>query len=284
MAGPEIPAAGSSGGSDPRASALSSPGLAGLLGPFVTLLTLAAWGCAGGGAEPATLPPVSESKAEVPKPKERTEDPVAAPTPPTTVVIDRGAESAEKGPKNLADAAREERERRSQAGRPVAVIDNQNLADFSRGQRLTVAEEGSPGAASPATAAVAKAERDEVYWRERGLEIRRRWREAADRISELENQAEELRRRFYAADDPYVRDSQIKPDWDNALDELDSTRREVERSEAELEQYLDEGRRAGAFPGWLREGADLEPPRSPVKNSGAEPSEPVEVQESQDPP
>ncbi len=191
------------------------------------------------------MPPVSESAAEPPPPKTQGEEPVAAPPPPTVVVIDNGDRPAE-GPKSLAQAASEERERRAQAGKPVAVIDNRNLAEFSKGQKLTVAEGGGATAAEEATAqavgeAVANAARDEAYWRNRGLEIRRHWRESADRVVELEGKSEELRRRFYAADDPYQRDSQIKPEWDHTLDELDSTRREVERVGAGARALSDRG-------------------------------------------
>lgn len=251
----------------------------------LTLLGLS--GCGSAVPDAVALPPVSQAKAEAP-PKPQGDALVASPPPPTVVVIDSGADGAPQPPRDLAQAAREERARRAQAGKPVAVIDNRNLAEFSKGQTLTVAD--GTGSAAPA-AATAKpvaaadgAARDETYWRNRGLEIRQQWREAADRIVELESRAEELRRKFYAADDPYVRDSQIKPEWDHALDELDSTRRSAERAELDLERFLNEGREAGAFPGWLREGSELEPERKITKAPDGEPTEPVVVEEQRNRP
>lgn len=182
--------------------------------------------------------PSPESKPRPPKPRGKIR--VATPPPPTVVVIDTGSAGEPQGPKSLAVAAQEERERRAQAGKPVAVIDNQNLAEFSRGQKLTVAENGA--GAAPAADTRTTAERrgagdaGRELLAEPRLEIRRRWRESSDRIVELEGKSEELRRRFYAADDPYVRDTQVKPEWDHALDELDQTRREAERAELELER------------------------------------------------
>jgi hypothetical protein len=251
---------------------------------LASLAILSALGCAGGVPDSVALPPVTETPAEPPPDKTQGEDPVAAAAPPTVVVIDSGELAGAQGPKSLAQAASEERERRAQAGKPVAVIDNRNLAEFSKGQKLTVAEGTGATATAEATSqavneAVANATRDEAYWRERGLDIRRRWRTAADRVVELEGKSEELRRKFYAADDPYQRDSQIKPEWDHALDELDSTRREVERAELELERFLNEGRQAGAFPGWLREGSELEPEPLVLESPDAEPTEPVELEE-----
>ncbi len=246
-------------------------------------------GCAGKVPDAIALPPVSVAQAEAPPAKTEGEDPVANPAPPTVVVIDNGSTAAPEGPKGLAEAARQERERRAQAGKPVAVIDNRSLAEFAKGQKLTVADGGSAAAPEATTSqavgdAAAKAAQDEAYWRSRGLAIRKQWRESTDRIVELEAKSEELRRKFYAADDPYVRDAQIKPEWDHTLDELDATRREAERSELELERYLNEGREAGAFPGWLREGSDLEPARTVTKAPDAEPTEPVVVEEPRDKP
>ena len=42
-------------------------------------------------------------------------------------------------------------------------------------------------AAKTSAAEVAKAARDESYWRNRGLEIRRQWRDSFDQIAELES-------------------------------------------------------------------------------------------------
>ncbi len=51
----------------------------------------------------------------------------------------------------------------------------------------------------------------------------------------------------------------------------------MERSELELERFLTDGRQAGAFPGWLREGSELEPERKVLESPDAEPTEPVVV-------
>lgn len=236
-------------------------------------------GCVSTVPDATPLPPVSEVAKPTEEPRSG-ESPVAAPKPPAVVVIDEGGLPPDQAPRTLADAAKAEKERRAQAAKPVVVLDNKSLAAHGKDQKLTVAE----GVSSPASGEVATGDgeatqRDEAYWRSRGFEIRKRWRAAADRSSELQSEAEELRRRFYSADDPYIRDNQIKPEWDRVLDELDSSRREAERSSDELEQFLDEGRRGGALPGWLREGIELEPEEKPLKSPSAEPGEPVEATE-----
>jgi hypothetical protein len=195
---------------------------------------------------------------------------------PSVVVVD-AADPDPDSRLSLVDAAKAERERKAEAPPPRIVINNKNLHTYAKGGQLTVVEpkkKGSSAGAPPAaaappgagagagtspTGAVAPLERDEKYWRGRALEIRQRWRKAADRIKQLEGDVNLWRRRFYAEDDPYVRDGQIKPAWDRAIDELRENHEAVVAAKKELDDFLEEGRRAGALPGWMREGSDLEP-------------------------
>ncbi|KAB2967460.1 MAG: hypothetical protein F9K18_04275 [Thermoanaerobaculia bacterium] len=202
------------------------------------------------------------------------------PKPATVVVIDEGGEAA-AAPTSLAEAAARERERRRTAEKPIAVINDKNLADFARDQKLTIAQ-GDPEAPEPEPEGAAPEEQGEEWWRDRGLEIRRRWREAVDSVERLEGEVAELRNRFYATDDPYLRDSQVKPEWDRRLADLETARRRAAEGRAEVEAFLEEGRVAGALPGWLREGVELEPEPVLPRTEGVEPGEPVVL--GQDPP
>jgi hypothetical protein len=199
------------------------------------------------------------------------------------VVVDSGDDAASH-PKTLVEAAREEKERRSHAGESVAVITNKTLP-YSKGQ-LTFAQPASKPATEKGTATAAKGEKskenapgeeahDDVYWRQRGLEIRQRLHQAAEEISKLQQDVADLRQRFYSEADFAKRDTQVKPEWDRALDRLRRKKEEVEATRKELDAYLEEGRRAGALPGWLREGAELEPP---LPAPPPAPNEPVEPQ------
>lgn len=204
-----------------------------------------------------------------------------------TVVIDPGDPGEDLG-RDLVAAARSERERRRDAGSPTAVITDESLPTYATGE-LTIATPASPPPTPEDPAALearlAREGERETYWRQRVLEVRTRWREAVDRIAELEGRAAELRRRFYSEDDPYYRDSQIKPAWDRALESLEENREAIDRAKAELERTLEEGRVAGALPGWLREGVELEPeqeeaiPEDPGDPTIYEPMEPQIVDE-----
>jgi hypothetical protein len=202
---------------------------------------------------------------------------------PNVVVVDPG--DAEGGPVNLAEAARTERERRSKAGPPVAVITNKNLPEYARKGQITISDsKEKKGAADTTAASPATAERDEQYWRNRALEIRRRWRDSSDEVQELEKSAASLRQRFYGEDDPYVRDSQIKPEWDRVLDRLRQARAEVETTRRELGDFLEEGRVAGVMDGWLREGIDLEPEEEEKPAKAAPPAQSIEPPVADEPP
>jgi hypothetical protein len=177
------------------------------------------------------------------------------------VVVDPGDDSSSH-PKTLVEAARAERERRAHAGEPVAVITNKTLP-HSKGQ-LTYAQPkakaaGEKGSGKDGKGKAAGETHDEAYWRHRGLDIRQRLHDASEEIGKLEQQVADWRRRFYSEDDPARRDSQVKPEWDRALDKLQHKKEEVETTKRELDAYLEEGRRDGALPGWLREGTELEP-------------------------
>jgi hypothetical protein len=215
-----------------------------------------------GSTKPKTvlLPPVTVTPAapqtEEPPPQPRQEADVEGEEPDElTILIEPGLEEEEKQ-ESLAEAARAERERRRNAPPPTIVITNQNLEDHATGDLTEV--EGPPAPAEPIVHTEAE-ETFEAYWRDRIREARSHWGSVEEEIDHLNARIAELRQRFYAEDDPFYRDSQIKPAWDRALERLEEARAEMEDAEAEVERVLEEGRRAGALPGWLREGIELEP-------------------------
>ena len=175
----------------------------------------------------------------------------------------------------LLRASEQERSRRSRSDGPVAVINDENLSSMAEGARVTVGT--APEVDQETEDAIKLSEEmkeQEIYWRTRAREVRQEWRDAYDSITTLQGQAEDLRTRFFAEDDPVRRDREIKPAWDRTLDRLDEARRSVDRAKEKLAQIQDEGRRAGALPGWLREGADIQPPE--IEDEGIKEADPAE--------
>lgn len=235
---------------------------------------------AGRGERP--LPPSTE---EMPGAQPREEAPSVAGKDRRSVetVVIEGGESTEVTPRTLFEASRAERARRASSQQPIAVITNRNLEEYAEGGQLTVlgappadggAEEGprnsrdaageaeqpSAEAASPSTAGRASPDvLTEEFWRTQALKLRLGWKEAVEEITRLQEEVSDLRRRFYEEDDPFFRDNEIKPAWDRALQALEDARDRAVRLEHQLESFLEAGRRAGALPGWLREGLEYEP-------------------------
>lgn len=223
----------------------------------------------------ASAPKALAKRADAPAVAPQTIAPAPAPTPSTVgepvaapvrgneaVVIDEGKADG-TGAQDLAEAAAAERQRRRTAAASTVVVTNENLAEHATG-RLTISQ-GSVTAPAGPPAPANDLVKDEKYWRERVRGLREQWAGAVDSIGELEARAASLRTRFYAQDDPYVRDGEIKPAWDRTLDNLQAAREHARAFEEKLGQALEEGRQAGALPGWLRDGIELEPSERPYQ-------------------
>lgn len=189
-----------------------------------------------------------------------------APTKKSTVkVIDAGGGGSEN-PKTLVEASRFAKAQKARDGsqEPIAKITDENLHEFAQDGEIIVLDSEPAAPRLDLATPEAKPEdsgdvRSEDYWRTRALELRMGWRRSVDRIQELELESAALRQQFYAEEDPYIRDSQLKPSWDRVLDRLEELRDRAGRYEQELELFVAEGRRTGALQGWLNQGWELEP-------------------------
>jgi hypothetical protein len=214
----------------------------------------------------ATTPSPQPSAPVAPAPRDSSRD-------DAPVVVDPGVDDS-NAPKTLAEAARAERERRARVGTPATIsITDKNIHQYAAKGQITVAnpreKEKKKGSIVPSAPSVVMGQplHDEQYWRSRAREIRVRWRAADDEIKKLEQRSTELRQRFYSENDSFVRDNRIKPEWDRVTDRLQKARTDAETASQELAAFLEEGRRADALPGWLREGEDQEPPPPPKKKA-----------------
>lgn len=200
---------------------------------------------------------------------------------PKTMVMPSPETESKRQAQTLAEAARQARERRGDDQPPIAVITDETLSEFATGE-LTVASQPAATTPPPNEDPLGDLLSQEEYWRTQVREARILWRDLVDEIAELEGDVGTLRNRFYAEDDGFFRDSQIKPSWDRALDRLAEAKVAVVAAEENVRTVLKEGRQAGALPGWLREGLEYEP--TPENNGGRppgthEPGEPQIVEE-----
>lgn len=243
----------------------------------------AAAAAAAGETEPTAAPTPSLSQ-----PVAVSDLPARAEQDDTVIVIERGDQEA---PVSLAEAGRRARRERAEtagANPSVAAVSDENLHEYQDGHITFAAptkDESEAGGGGEARASTKQPVRGEAYWRARVLDLRIALREAVDELAELEGRASRLRTSFYAEDDPYVRDGRIKPAWDRALDRIAELHTRLQATRNELTLTLEEGRTAGALPGWLREGLDVEPlleelPPPRTEDGIHHPGEPVIVDES----
>jgi hypothetical protein len=201
------------------------------------------------------------------------------------VVVDPGVDG-DGTPATLVEAARTEKERRAKSGKSTVVVNDKNLSRYASKGQITIADskgkkKGAAKAAAPAAPSAPAEVRDEAYWRNRARDIRERWHQTAEDLKKLEQRSTELRQKLYLENDLFVRDNQIKPDWDRVLDRLRQARLDEEAVKQELDAFLDEGRASGAMPIWLSEGEEEEPQQdrskaAPKKRDSAPPARAIE--------
>lgn len=118
----------------------------------------------------------------------------------------------------------------------------------------------APPAAAPAPApAVAMPKvvdlqgHDEAFWRARAAEVRGAVQKAASDAAAAEAEEKREENDFYSWDDGQYRDNVIKPAWDRARDDAVKARQNLQAAQKQLDGLEDDARRAGAYPGWIRE-------------------------------
>lgn len=149
--------------------------------------------------------------------------------------------------------------------KPALVIDNAMVEKGERTEgRKKEAREAPkpppPAAAAPAPAAPVEMPKivdlqghDEAYWRAKAAAVRDAVAKASDALAAAEAEEKREENDFYAWDDGQYRDSVIKPAWDRAKAEAEKARADLDAARKQLDGLEDEARRAGAFPGWIRQ-------------------------------
>ncbi len=191
--------------------------------------------------------------------------PTPAPAPTARPALVRRATGAPSS--SLAEVAARTRLRTGQGG---IVITNENLQALAGDVELTSASGGGPqpvvtpqavaGARDRATSGEAALQR---LWQQRYQRARGYLRFLEDEEARLNREVERLKTEFYAVDDGFRRDREIKPAWDEALSKLTETRRLLGESRALPDEVMQAALREGALPGWFRGLPEPAPVSSP---------------------
>lgn len=232
--------------------------------------------------EPATRPVavLPEALPDLPPPPPIRE--VAPSSPKAIKVISEGNEG--KVQPSLIEASRMAKAKKRNEGevRPVIEITDENLKDYSSQGQVFVVESGGSEpvvAAQPLVAEAVVAEESdpvpasvagetesnssgsadrELFWRQSVSELRTGLRRSIEDLRRIELESTLLRQQFYSETDPFVRDNEVKPRWDRALDQLTSLRKKAKEDHNALTSLLAEAKKTGISPEWLQDGTSTE--------------------------
>ncbi len=211
------------------------------------------------------------------------EELVAAPAPTATVVPSRPlGREAGRSPvesvtpsegSSLGDIVRKSREERegseTKKKRSLGIITNETLKkdgsrssdDIPPGKRgkgtLNVLPKGSmpappTGVAGPLALRDGKG-RTEEDWRAILKKSRSQLEKAEAEVKRLEPETKRLENDFYAWSDGNYRERVIRPNWDQAREDLAKARTALDAAQASRGELEEEARKSGTPPGWLRD-------------------------------
>jgi hypothetical protein len=171
------------------------------------------------------------------------------------------------GAQSLADVARKEEERRKSVAEPAKVYTNKDLKGQPPSATTPSVSEPAASADSnaadqdkdtakdkaPATGDAKDKEpaKDKAYWTGRLKALQDQLDRDQTYADALQSRINGLQAQFVNRDDPAER-SVIERDRNKALTELDRLKQELPKDKKALADFLEEARRAGVPPGWLR--------------------------------
>jgi hypothetical protein len=183
-----------------------------------------------------------------------------------------GAFVAPLAAQSLADIAKKEEERRKTIKQPAKVLTNKDLkpvaapepaqaaaqADAPKDAAADTPKDAAKGASKDApakdansAAGAAPAVKDQAYW---SSELQKRQSQLSrDQIyaAALQSRVNALGTDFVNRDDPAQR-AAIAGDRQRAVDELDRLNKQVVADQQAITELMEDARRAGVPPGWLR--------------------------------
>jgi hypothetical protein len=152
-------------------------------------------------------------------------------------------------------AAKRERERRAKI-KSVRVFTNKDIQEYlAKHKSIPAEEQADVDDSAPQTQTsetVDPYEKEEQYWRSRYRDAAARITAAKDKINQLQAEADDLTRAFYATADPHKRE-EINDERNKRLEDMDLAKGELDEANVALDALQEEGRKAGALPGWFRD-------------------------------
>jgi hypothetical protein len=170
------------------------------------------------------------------------------------------------GDSDLVELSKKEKAKRAQTGDPHKVFTNKDIEAFKAKNKQTGGKSASSSSTlkaeeQPQTQAETSYEdappefdydKEKIYWRGRYEEAKARIEKAQKDVDRLQPIVKQLQLTYVDSKDPSVM-IQFQDEVERKLSELQSAKKELDDAEKGMEELWEEGRKAGALPGWFRD-------------------------------
>lgn len=164
---------------------------------------------------------------------------------------------------DLVELSKKEKAKRAQSGGAHKVFTNKDIEAFKAKNKPTNAKRSSSSSTlkveeEPQTQVEEEAppefdyDKEKIYWRGRYGEAKARIERAQDEVDRLQPIVDQLKQTYVDSKDPGVM-TQFQEDVERKTAELQAAKKELEAARQGMEDLEEEGRKAGALPGWFRD-------------------------------
>ena len=162
---------------------------------------------------------------------------------------------------SVVDAARRTREQQKTGQKPAKVYTNDDLSRL-KGDVSVVGQAPpapstatAPGDTKPEAAATASGPQDELYWRRKFAEARKKLADDSKELDIMQREYNLKLEQFYADPNAALREQYDRKDLDDTKVKIDEKKADVEKDKQAVSALEDALRKSGGDPGW-----SIEPP------------------------
>jgi hypothetical protein len=176
-------------------------------------------------------------------------------------IIAQTVEATSRPQDSVVDAARKAREQQKTGQKPAKVYTNDDLSHL-KGDVSVVGQDtaaapaaAAPGEKSPAATAPESGPQDELYWRRKFADARKKFADDSKELDIMQREYNLKLQQFYADPNAALREQYDRKDLDDTKVKINEKKADVEKDKQAVSDLEDALRKSGGDPGW-----SIEPP------------------------
>jgi hypothetical protein len=176
-------------------------------------------------------------------------------------IISQTAEATSRPQDSVVDAARKAREQQKAGQKAAKVYTNDDLSHL-KGDVSVVGQApaapstaAAPGEKTPAATAPESGPQDELYWRRKFADARKKVADDSKELDIMQREYNLKLQQFYADPNAALREQYDRKDLDDTKVKINEKKADVERDKQAISDLEDALRKSGGDPGW-----SIEPP------------------------